>query len=275
MNNSIFVSSIFYDKIKVPSKYICLNKKDYILNSLKKIENKCSENGYIKKDSIEILSISMGIIEQISLLGSVNYMVKYKCLIANPIADPIYGSIITAKVENNIQFGLLCTVKNNDNISNIIEIVIPKKCASLKSEVNLNSLSIGDIVSVKLFGKKFHINDQNITGSGIIIKPQSIINPVDIDNNNITGGHLSKSIKTIMDDTDSVIDDDDIEIDEDDEDNNDNIDNDNIILPTKKISDIVGKIVDDEAEIESDNDEIDDIDDGDDDIDIDDSDNDD
>ncbi len=271
MNNSIFVDSIFNDKIKVPAKYIAKNKNEYILNSLKKLENICSKNGYIKKGSIQILSVSMGIIEQISLLGSVNYIVKYKCLICNPID----GCIITAKVENFNQFGLLCTVKNDD-MSNIIEIVIPKKSSSVKSDVELDTKSIGDVVSVKLLRNRFHINDQNITGVGIIVnvEPTESI-AINLENN--LENNLINS--TILDDTESIIDDDDIEIDDEDEDDDENEltkYNENVIIPTKKISDIAnGKPIDDDADVDEEESDDDIDDDVDDDIEVDDSDNDD
>ncbi len=163
--NDIFVNSILQEKVKIPAKFLSSNRYDYILKKLKLQENKCSRHGYIKKNSIEICEISLGLIEYSGLQGSVIYNVKYKALVCNPII----GSIINAQIENKNQFGLLCTVKDNTSDSNIIEIIIPKKSVSIKSDYNLDNLTIGDIISVKLLGKKFHINDSNISGIGIVV----------------------------------------------------------------------------------------------------------
>jgi DNA-directed RNA polymerase subunit E'/Rpb7 len=170
-SNKIFINNIINEKIKVPSKYLCKNYQDYILKKLKKNEQKCSQYGYIKKNSIEIFDISLGLIEQSTLQGFVIYNVKYKCLICNPII----GSIITVQINNKNQFGLLSSVK--DNGINILEIIIPKKSVNIKSDYDLEKLDINDIVSIKLLGKKFHINDSSISGIGIIIPDTKKVKP--------------------------------------------------------------------------------------------------
>jgi DNA-directed RNA polymerase subunit E'/Rpb7 len=177
--NNIFINSILQEKVKIPAKYLSSNRYDYILKKLKLQENKCSRHGYIKKNSIDICEISLGLIEQSGLQGSVIYNVKYKALVCNPII----GSIINVQVENKNQFGLLCIVKDNISDSNIIEIIVPKKSVSIKSDYNLDNLIIGDIIAIKLLGKKFHINDSNISGIGtVVVLKSSITNTIKLDN---------------------------------------------------------------------------------------------
>lgn len=161
--SDIFIDSILQDKIKVPSKYISKNKNDYILKNLKNLENKCTKHGYIKENSIELIDLSLGLIEHATLQGSVLYTVKYKALVCNPII----GSIIVAKIDNTNQFGLLCNVKSG--VNSVIDIIVPKKLISVVSEIDLDKLKIGDTVSIRLLGKKFHINDKKISGIGTIV----------------------------------------------------------------------------------------------------------
>lgn len=170
-SEALFVNSVFQEKIKIPSKFISRHKMDFVKTTLEKFENKCSKHGYIKKNSINILSLSMGIVDHICLQGSVVYTVKYKAMVCNPII----GSVIIAKIENINQFGLLCTVKNIDENANIIEIIVPKKSISIKSDIDLEKLNINDSVSIKLLGKKYHINDQNISGIGIVVNTSAHI----------------------------------------------------------------------------------------------------
>ncbi len=109
------------------------------------------------------MDILKKIVEHATLQGSVLYTVKYKALVCNPII----GSVIVAKIDNTNQFGLLCNVKSGNN--SVIDIIVPKKLISVVSEIDLDNLKIGDTVSIKLLGKKFHINDKKISGIGTII----------------------------------------------------------------------------------------------------------
>jgi DNA-directed RNA polymerase subunit E'/Rpb7 len=230
--NQIFVNSILQDKVKIPAKYLSKNRNDYILQKLKQNENKCSKHGFIKENTIEIIEISLGNIDYTGFQGSVIYNVKYKAKVCNPLI----GSIINARVDNTNKFGLLCCVKNENN-TNILEIIIPKKSINIQSDIDLEQFSIGDNITINLLGKKFHINDKSISGIGTVIKKKSSLVKLDTEEN---------KYNNIDSDNDS----DDIEVNENDEDS----DNDE---PAKneEIEEVEDEEIDDDEEIE-DNDDI-------------------
>ena len=96
----IYNNNILTTKVKLKPNEINKNYQKYLIEKLKKnYESFYTKFGLIKKDSIEILSISLGQLEQNGLEGNVVYYVKFKALVCNPV------------IGNTI----LCTVVNDNN----------------------------------------------------------------------------------------------------------------------------------------------------------------
>ena len=159
----IYNNNILTTKVKLKPNEINKNYQKYLIGKLKKnYESFYTKFGLIKKDSIEILSISLGQLEQNGLEGNVVYYVKFKALVCNPVI----GNTILCNVVNDNNFGILCKDKENQ----IIEIIIPKKSIAIKSEIDLNSISIGDDIYVEILGKKSKLNDTTIRCIGKVLK---------------------------------------------------------------------------------------------------------
>jgi hypothetical protein len=69
----------------------------------------------------------------------------------------------------------------------ILEVCIPKITSGIQSEVNIDSIKIGDFVNVKVCGKKFTLYDNMISIVGKIIKDKDDIAQV----HEIEDGNLS------------------------------------------------------------------------------------
>ena len=159
----IYNNNILTTKVKLKPNEINKNYQKYLIGKLKKnYESFYTKFGLIKKDSIEILSISLGQLEQNGLEGNVVYYVKFKALVCNPVI----GNTILCNVVNDNNFGILCKDKENQ----IIEIIIPKKSIAIKSEIDLDSISIGDDIYVEILGKKSKLNDTTIRCIGKVLK---------------------------------------------------------------------------------------------------------
>ena len=159
----IYNNNILTTKVKLKPNEINKNYQKYLIEKLKKnYESFYTKFGLIKKDSIEILSISLGQLEQNGLEGNVVYYVKFKALVCNPVI----GDTILCTVENDNNFGILC----KDKEDKIIEIIIPKKSIAIKSEIDLDSISIGDDIYVEILGKKSKLNDTTIRCIGKVLK---------------------------------------------------------------------------------------------------------
>lgn len=162
--------TLLTEKIKIEPKYLTKQVKQEILKRLThKVEGICSKHGYIRKGSIEISKILSGVVEILSLNGYVNYTVHFYADVCNPLIGTV---IKNAKVVNMNRFGILAEAKIiEDKFANsILEIIIAKNSVNIISEVNLDTIKIGDEINVEVIGKKYNLGDKKISVIGKIIK---------------------------------------------------------------------------------------------------------
>ena len=204
-STNVFNESILKTKIKIQSKFLNKNYQKYILKKLQdQYEGKFTKFGLIKKDTIKILTISLGKLEQNSFEGNILYDVSFNSKICNPVI----GDVLICDVINTNNFGILCSAKENN--TSIIDIIIPKKSIAVKSDIDLSNIKIGENVYVEIIGKKPILNDTKIKCIGKIIRT----------------GKLKVISSINMEEDDDIIKENDIEYDEividiDDEDDSD------------------------------------------------------
>jgi DNA-directed RNA polymerase subunit E'/Rpb7 len=167
-NTNIYNKNILTTKIKIKANQLNKNYKKYILSKLKKeYEGVNTKFGLIKRDSIELVKVSLGNLEQNSFEGNIIYHVQFKADLCNPTI----GSIILCKVINLNNFGILCSAKDNEE--SIIEVIVPKKSLAIKSDIDLNFVKQNDDVYIEIMGKKQELNDTKIKCIGKITKTTS------------------------------------------------------------------------------------------------------
>jgi DNA-directed RNA polymerase subunit E'/Rpb7 len=223
--NANFLRAEFVDNIKVHPKDIHNNMSSVILKQLKNTkEGICSNHGYIKKDTIELVKLSCGKVEMSSFHGYLNFLVKYSALVCNPVK----GNIVNAIVVNINNFGILCSsfIEDDSGKVPILEIIVPKHSLAIQSDVDLqNNVKINDDVSIQIIGKKYQLFNKKISIIGKIVKKALI--DVKLDNSD-----SSINVYDLDDDDNLLIDDDDLDEDEDEDDekneddNNENDEND-------------------------------------------------
>ncbi len=145
------------------------------------LENCCSKHGYIKKDTIKIIKRSAGYFKESHLNGNIAYDLSCIAEICNPAQDSIIKCEIIAK--NNLG---LRAIGMYEEMA-ILEVCIPKITSGIQSEVNIDSIKIGDHVNVKVCGKKFTLYDNMISIVGKIIKDKDdIVQVQEIDDGNLS-----------------------------------------------------------------------------------------
>ena len=247
--NNIYNKNILTTKIKIKANQLNKNYKKYILLKLQKeYEGIFTKFGLIKNESIEIVKISLGKLEQNSFEGNIIYNVQFKADLCNPAI----GSIILCNVVNLNNFGILCTAKDGNN--SIIEVIVPKKSLAVKSDIDLNNIKQDDKVYIEIMGKKQELNDTKIKCIGKITKTKT--KSKNINNENLINNNEEDIIietndyENIDDDNDDNDDNDDI----DDIDDNDDIDDDDD--DDDNISDVEGGSIDDVNELSDDNESL-------------------
>lgn len=128
-----------------------------LLNKLKFLyENKCSESGFIQKDSIELIKRTNGYISQYYDLANIQFNIIFKCQICNPVSD----LIVDCKIVEVIKPGLIAE-------SFPLSIIVPIQLHSNKKLFSL--LNIGDSISVKIMDSKFKKFENEIQAVGVLV----------------------------------------------------------------------------------------------------------
>ena len=128
------------------------------------LENMCSKHGYIKQDSIKIIKRSMGKLVVSHFNGNITY--DLQCI--GEICNPAQGSIVKCRVKAKNSLGLLAEGFYN-NVP-ILQIIVPRLSAGIQSEIDVESINIGDEIKIEVCGKKFLLYDKFISIIGKVLK---------------------------------------------------------------------------------------------------------
>src|SRR5210317_1549216 len=156
--SKMFMPIRFNTTVILTPKELNKNFESTILSKVKStLENNCSKHGFIKKDSIKVIKRSAGYFKESHLNGNIAYDLSCIAEICNPTQDSIIKCIIKAK--NNLG---LRGIGTYDDMS-ILEVIIPRITSGIQSEVNIDTINVGDMVNVKVCGKKFTLYDKMIS----------------------------------------------------------------------------------------------------------------
>jgi len=158
-----FKTSIYLIPSELDAKY-----QDRIYEKLKAIyEGLCTKHGYIKPNSIEIVKKSHGSFIKEYFNGYIKFDLQCRAETCNPVQ----GSVVSAVIKNKNQLGILAetTIDIDDKTVPILDIIIPIKSAGIISQINLDTLQIGDTISVEVMGKKYQMKDKKISIIGRVI----------------------------------------------------------------------------------------------------------
>ena len=133
------------------------NLKQYILVKIRSsVEEKCIEDGYVKKNSVKILALSCGLFQA----DKIKYTVTYEC----DVCLPVEGMPIRC-VAKSISNGGIRAVIDGEEISPIVAFV-----ARETTEVDLSKYKEGDVFDAVVFGVQYELNDTFISVLAIIPK---------------------------------------------------------------------------------------------------------
>ena len=157
-----FSSQILTTTINIEPRNIKGDISKLVLYNLKKrYEGVCNKDGYIKKDSIEIVNRSIWMLKIIDNDSYITYHITYKAL----VITPSIGDKISCIISSNNKMGLIGYVKDNE-IDTIEDspfvIIIPREYFSDVSDID--DININDKINVvidnyrtKYLGKQIQI----------------------------------------------------------------------------------------------------------------------
>ena len=150
-NTNIYFKSILEKNIYLQLSNIDNNLEKNILLVVKnKYEGKCIDDGFIKKDSINIINYSSGLI----IDNNIKFNVSFECMICYPVD----GMIINCIIKNITKAGLRCEL-DEDNSPLVIFVARDHHYQNTE----FNKLNENDKINVKIIGQRFELNDQYIS----------------------------------------------------------------------------------------------------------------
>tara|TARA_Y100000389_G_C17315524_1_gene440242 strand:+ start:429 stop:908 length:480 start_codon:yes stop_codon:yes gene_type:complete len=138
-------------RCQLPIHFLGNNIKETLTSYLKNnIEGKCINEGFIEKNSIEILDISTGILKE----NIFEYSVLFEC----KSCYPVEGMIIECTIQNITKVGVKAHISHPDNPL----VIFVSRDLHLDNDA-FATLEIGDIIRVKVIGVRFEINDHFVS----------------------------------------------------------------------------------------------------------------
>mgnify|MGYP000928861946 CR=1 FL=1 len=150
------IKNIFYPKIIQEKELLFPNElsnniDETLLDKIKhKLGNRCSKEGYIEKDTIEILERSLGMLDTSHFSGNIVYDIKLKVNTCNPLE----GDVLDCTIMGKNKIGIICK-------KGPLLIALSK----IHHEDNLDifdSLDKHDKIKVEVICSKYELNDTEI-----------------------------------------------------------------------------------------------------------------
>jgi DNA-directed RNA polymerase subunit E'/Rpb7 len=154
--------AVFEQRVVITPKEVNLVEKksinSIILEKLRElIENKCSKHGFVLPGTTEILSRSLGRVENGRFTGAFVYQVQAR----GKVLVPVDGAIVRGTILKKNKMGIYVYYKN------AFRIMIPRDFHL--GDQRYESLKIGDEIEVELKKSRFQINDNYIISVGVLV----------------------------------------------------------------------------------------------------------
>lgn len=163
-------TAFFEKKISLNAKDLNKIGKSATINTLvlekirEKLEDKCSEHGFVLPGTLELLSRSMGYFEPARFTGDAIYYVKAQ----GQVLYPADGVRVVGEVIRKNKMGLYVVYRNALRIQVPRDLHLTDELADMFEDI-----AIGDTVEVELKKSLFQINDPFILTNGIFISKKS------------------------------------------------------------------------------------------------------
>lgn len=122
-----------------------------------KLENKCSQHGFVIPKSLSMLSRSMGLIENGRFTGSIVFHIQAQGRVYNPVN----GTRITGTILKRNKMGLYVIYRD------AIRILVPRD--SHLGNQEFEELQVGDTIEIEIRKSRFQIQDPFIISVGVLV----------------------------------------------------------------------------------------------------------
>lgn len=147
--SSPYLKSMLTSKVSLSITAVGKTIKNNLTDKIRsRIENKCTEDGYIKPDSVSIVNYSSGMVKG----DIIDFIVIYECMVCNPVE----GLVLDATVKTITKAGIHAVVSDSDGN---IPITVFVAREHHHNEEQFSAIRDGAVISVKVVGARFELND--------------------------------------------------------------------------------------------------------------------
>lgn len=152
---SLWMKNVLTRTIVLPFKSVGGNIVEIIKKKLESnLYNKCCPEGYIKYNSINILTHSSGEVKA----NDVSFSVMFECLICRPVE----GQVIKVKAKNITKAGIRA-VYDKEDISPITVFIARDHHYN---SIEFSKIKHDEDITIKVIGIRYELNDENISVLG-------------------------------------------------------------------------------------------------------------
>lgn len=158
---SIYSRCLITRNIVLPITAIGKNIKEVIEENIKSnFEGKCLVEGFIKPNSVKIITYSSGIIYRGS---SVSFEVIFEC----EVCFPVEGMLVSCVAKNITKAGI--RAESATDVPTPVVVFIAKD--HHYNVAHFNDVKEGDKINVRVIGQRFELNDKYVSIIGELVKP--------------------------------------------------------------------------------------------------------
>jgi DNA-directed RNA polymerase subunit E'/Rpb7 len=122
----------------------------------KKLEGRCSPQGFIKENSLKLLSRTLGMAKSGTFTSDFTFRCKVQC----DVLYPAVGDIVETEVLKVNKMGAYCAFEDS------LRVLMPREVNL--GNVNFDELKIGDKIRVKILKTRFQSHDEFIMAVGML-----------------------------------------------------------------------------------------------------------
>ena len=162
---SIYSRCLLTRKIVLPITIIGKNLNEVIEEFIQNnFEGKCVVEGYVKPNSSKIIRYSSGVIER---GNNVVFEIVFEC----DVCFPVEGMLISCTVKNVVKAGIRAESAND--VPSPIVVFVAKDHHFNNQQ--FNDTQVGDIITVRVIGQRFELNDKYVSIIGELVKEKEYV----------------------------------------------------------------------------------------------------
>ncbi len=124
-----------------------------------KHEGRCIAEGYVKPDSVKLLSFSSGLIER----GNI---AVFKAAVECLVCFPVEGTLLSCVVRDVTKAGVRAEIAGESPSPMVVFVAKDHHF----NQTHFHQVNVGDVVTVRVIGQRFELNDKVVSVIGELTK---------------------------------------------------------------------------------------------------------